>query len=184
MSNIFFTSDSHFGHANIIKYCNRPFTNVDEMDEALITSFNKVVKPGDTVYHIGDFALVREPNDVYIKYARRLNGQKFLIYGNHDRWRKNNHFANYGFIKIVPYLEIKIGEQKITLLHYAMKVWNGSHRGSWQLHGHSHGSLPRNYAAYQLDVGVDVWNYTPISYDFIADEMKKINFKSVDKHDM
>lgn len=183
MTDVFFVSDTHFGHANIIKYCNRPFESLQHMDDSMIENWNKVVKPGDLVYHLGDFALVRQPHDVYDKYSKHLNGQKILVYGNHDRWKKTKHPSNYGFVKIVPYLEIEIKEQKITLCHYAMKTWNGSHRGRWNLHGHSHGSLPRDYACHQLDVGVDVWGYTPVSFDRIKAEMQKVTFKAIDKHD-
>jgi len=181
MSDIYFTSDDHLGHANIIKYCQRPFKTVEEMDDALIENWNRKVKPGDTVYHIGDFALVRSPQEV-MNYVRRLNGQIHLIHGNHDRFVKQKRPDNYGFAEIVTYKEIKVGEQKIVLCHYAFKTWNGSHRGSWNLHGHSHGSLPRDFTLKQLDVGVDCWNYHPISLEEVAKEMEKHKFVPVDHH--
>jgi calcineurin-like phosphoesterase family protein len=179
MTNIFFTSDTHFGHTNVIKYCSRPFSSIEEMDESIIQHWNDVVKRGDVIYHLGDFALVK--SEQINKYVKRLNGQKFLVYGNHDRWIKN--YKNDGFVKITPYLELKSDYvHKIILMHYAMKTWNGSHYGNWQLHGHSHGSMPRDYTSHQLDVGVDVWNFRPVSIDVIAKEMEKVVFKPVDKH--
>lgn len=81
MSNIFFTSDTHFGHTNILQFCNRPFHSVQEMNEALINNWNNVVRPEDTVYHLGDFAFGGSQlwNDVLSK----LNGHIYLILGNH-----------------------------------------------------------------------------------------------------
>lgn len=176
--NIFFTSDTHYAHAKIIEYCNRPFKDVQEMDEELISRHNSKVKPADTVYHLGDFALVKDIS--LIKgYVQKLNGQIHLIRGNHDDKREK---GLRGFADVKHYKEITIGEQKIILMHYAMKVWNKSHYGSWQLHGHSHGSLPRDYTMKQLDVGVDCWNYAPISFEEVSEEMKKHSFVPVDHH--
>lgn len=82
MRNIWVTSDTHFGHENIIKYCNRPFSNADEMDEAILDNWNAVVKPGDKVYHLGDVCFM--PRDKFQSFWPRLNGQKRLVVGNHD----------------------------------------------------------------------------------------------------
>src|SRR5580698_5527626 len=84
MSNIFFTSDEHFGHQNIIKFCNRPFTSLDEMTETLIENHNKLVKKGDSVYHLGDMFWKTFGQENAIKVLSRLNGQKFYIWGNHE----------------------------------------------------------------------------------------------------
>ena len=178
MPDIFFTGDTHFGHAKVIEYCKRPFQDVHEMDAELIERWNKRVKPGDLVYHLGDFALVRNPAEIKT-YVRQLRGQIHLILGNHDQKRLK---GLVGFADVTPYKEITVGEQKIILLHYAMKVWNKSHFGSWQLHGHSHGSLPRDFERKQLDVGVDVWNYAPISFEEVAKEMEAHTFVPVDHH--
>lgn len=178
MSSIFFTSDTHFGHANIIKYCNRPFADVTEMDEQMTARWNAKVKPGDVVYHIGDFSLAKDASLIQ-NYAKALNGQIHLILGNHDQ--KRVQFLK-GFADVKPYKEVKIGDQKIIMCHYAFKTWNGSHRGSWDLHGHSHGSLPKDMNAKQIDVGVDCWNFTPISFEEVAEEMKKHVFVPIDHH--
>ena len=166
----------------MIQYCNRPFANVEEMNEALIKNWNDRVKPGEVIYVIGDFALVKSPQEV-MAFTKRLNGQKFLIQGNHDRFAKQKRDDNYGFVKIIPYHEIKVDHQKVVMCHYAFKTWNGSHRGSWNLHGHSHGTLPRDMNARQLDVGVDCQNYRPISFEEVAVEMAKVTFKPVDHHE-
>lgn len=177
MSNVFFISDTHFGHENIIKPCHRPFANADEMDEALIKSWNDTVKPGDRVYHLGDFSFHRPEKTNWI--ISRLSGQKFLIKGNHDwsieKWAE-------GFIWIRDLEMIRVGEQKIVLSHYAMRVWNCSHYGAWNLHGHSHGTLPRLPGYKQADMGVDCWGYRPVPFEEIRVQMDKIKFKPVDAH--
>lgn len=153
----FFTADTHFGHANIIHYCNRPYSSVKEMDEALIENWNSVVGPKDEVFHVGDFSFSNQPRD----YFNRLNGRKVLVFGNHDsRATKDLPWAN-----VARLLELKFHGLKVTLCHYAMQVWNHSHHGAIQLFGHSHGQLAGNRQ--QLDVGVDCWNYTPVTLEQI-----------------
>ena len=115
---IWFTSDTHFGHANIIKFVGRPFKSVEEMDETIIERWNECVRPGDSVYHLGDFALMQRTTAEVEEYVKRLRGQKFLIYGNHDHKRTRKA---KGFQEITPYKEIGVGEQRIILMHYAMK---------------------------------------------------------------
>jgi calcineurin-like phosphoesterase family protein len=182
MASIWFTSDTHFGHENIIKYCSRPFSSVEEMDETLIENYNKVVKPEDLVYHLGDFALVR-PERV-IEYRKRLHGTIHLISGNHDRWVNANKKDTYGFAWIGSYKEIKVLPEKICLMHYALKTWNGMHRGSYMLHGHSHGKLGMNLMKRRMDVGVDPCGYKPISLEEVDIVMKKINFTSGDQEEL
>lgn len=176
---IWFTGDTHFGHGRIIEYCSRPFKDFAEMDAVMVERWNAAVKRGDTVYHLGDFALVKDLSLIQ-KYVKALNGQIHLIMGNHDQKREK---GLVGFADIKHYKEITVGEQKIVLLHYAMKTWNKSHYGSFQLHGHSHGSLPRDFTMKQLDVGVDCWNYAPISFEQVSEEMKKHKFVPVDHHE-
>lgn len=156
----FFTADTHFGHSNIIKYCKRPYSCAQEMNEMLIKNWNDVVTPSDTVYHLGDFAFDNNPE----KYLCRLNGQKFLIKGNHD---KKPCFVLPGWTHVYDYKEIKIEKQTIILFHYALRVWNKSCHDSWSLYGHSHGKLPDDPMSLNMDVGVDCHGYTPISFEKI-----------------
>ncbi len=180
MSQSWFTSDNHFGHANVIKYSNRPFDDVSEMNEAMIANWNAVVRPGDNVYHLGDFAFCRE--DDAVKIAKRLNGQKFLVYGNHDkRLRKVKEFSAQ-WIWTKDLAGITVNDQRIVLCHFAMLTWNQSHRSAWQLHGHSHGSLKDDPNALRIDVGVDCFDYQPVSFDQIAKLMSKKTFIPVDHH--
>jgi calcineurin-like phosphoesterase family protein len=170
MSNVFFTSDTHFNHAKIIGYSSRPFCKVEEMDRVMIDNWNSVVKPGDLVYHLGDFAFVKTP-ELLNFYRQLLNGTIFYIFGNHDRkkwFRKNDKFAGKRNLK-----EIKVKGVNITLCHYEMKVWNKSHYGAWHLYGHSHTSNPcGDKMSLSLNVGVDAWNFHPVTFEQISEQMK------------
>lgn len=176
---VFFTADTHIGHTRVIEYCSRPFASVDEMDEAIVDRWNAVVKPSDLVYHLGDFALCAA--DRAIAFARRLNGQKYLIFGNHDkRLRKNVEFLA-AWVWARDLQQIEVSEQKITLCHFAMRTWNQAHRGAWQLHGHSHGSLAP--IGRQVDVGVDCWGFAPVAFEDVQASMASRDFAAVDHHD-
>jgi len=181
MSNeIFFTSDTHFNHVKCVElFRNHRFNNLEEMNETIIQNWNNVVSKGDKVYHLGDFALGR-PSDAR-QILDRLNGQIFLIRGNHDQVAEHK-LCRDKFVWIKDVHKLKIGEQKIYLCHYAWRVWNCSHHGSWHLYGHSHGSLPDLDSSLSFDVGVDCWNYTPVSMDQIRLRMCAKTWKPVDHH--
>ena len=177
---VWFTSDTHFGHSNVIKYSGRPFEDVYEMNAALVRNWNETVKPGDLVYHLGDFALCDVDNAT--KIVERLAGQKYLVFGNHDKvLRKDERFLKH-WIWAKDMADITVGSQRIVLMHYAMRVWNQSHRGAWQLHGHSHGSLREEPHMLQADVGVDCWEQRPVSFEQIAAKMATKVYKPVDHH--
>jgi calcineurin-like phosphoesterase family protein len=155
---VWFTSDTHFGHANIIRYSERPYASVAEMDEALAASWNAVVRPGDTIWHLGDFAFRHSrPAGSYLE---RLQGEKHLVWGNHDDAETR---GLRGWASSAPYAELTVEGTRLVLFHYAMRVWNRSHRGAVQLYGHSHNSLAGD--SQSCDVGVDnpVWGYRPVS---------------------
>jgi len=161
----FLTGDTHFGHANIIRYCSRPFTSVEEMNRKLIENWNAVVGPKDTVWHLGDFGMLsdREAADIF----HALNGEKNLIIGNHDvdkRGRVVQSIARLPWKREPTHLaEIKHNGNIIVLSHYAGLTWNKAHYGSYQAFGHSHGgihSLPGS-----VDVGVDNQDFRPISVE-------------------
>lgn len=178
---IFFTSDLHLGHANIIKYCDRPFSSVEEMDEALIRNWNDKITDSDDVYILGDFAFHGG-----VAKAGRLKGRKHLVIGNHDlRWLKAYREAGV-FEWMKDYHELKLKppvvqeRQMIVMFHYSMRVWNKSHHGSWHLFGHSHGNLAG--LGKSFDIGVDSHNYTPLSFDELKVKMDALEFKAVDHH--
>ena len=127
----FFTSDQHYGHKNICRFANRPFTSLEEMNEALIQNHNAVVNYDDSVWFLGDFAFLSTNQAKTI--LRRLNGNKSLVLGNHDKNIRNhrNEFIGQGlFNNIYDYREITIEKQHIVLFHYGMRVWNRRHHGT------------------------------------------------------
>jgi calcineurin-like phosphoesterase family protein len=168
----FFTSDTHFFHrsftaAGRIKL--RPqFADEKEMNAHLIKQWNSVVGMTDRVFHEGDFIVglgKNDPEEIY----QQLNGQIFLVRGNHER-AAEKHPQRFEWIK--DYFEYENHGISIVLFHYALRVWNASHHGAWHLYGHSHGDMPEN-ASLSFDVGVDVWDYRPISLDEVAAKMRQ-----------
>lgn len=174
---IFFTSDTHFGHANLVLKGHRPyFSSVEEMDEHLIRRWNAVVTPRDIVYHLGDFTL--HGADVAQDYLSRLNGFLHLVCGNHDR---NSVKKLTRWDSVRDYAEVKVDGQRIVLCHYAMRVWNRCHHGALMLHGHSHGNLKANNQS--IDVGVDYWDFQPVTLNQIIKRLAVMPpFRSEDHH--
>ena len=173
---VFFTADHHFNHARIIKLCNRPFTSVDEMNDVMVERWNSVVGRNDTVYHLGDFTLYGE--DIARCFLDRLKGNVHLIWGNHDRsavrrmarWESSQYGA-----------EINLDGNYVILCHYGMRAWNHSLHGALMLYGHSHGNLPGNNQS--LDVGVDCWDFYPVTLTHIIARMETLPpFRSEDHH--
>jgi calcineurin-like phosphoesterase family protein len=157
---LFFTSDSHFGDHRVLNVWKRPFGSVAEMDETLVAAWNTAVGPGDEVWHLGDFA--RRAADVPALLAR-LNGVKHLVRGNND---PDGTVAAAGWASVQDYREIEVDGVKLVLCHYPFRSWNGQHRGTINLHGHSHGRLkpmPR-----QVDVGVDAWPWRPVGLEALV----------------
>ena len=164
---VWFTADQHFGHTNIIKHCARPFACADEMDAALITNWNAKIRPSDEVWHLGDLAFRSASNPG--SYLERLNGRKHLVWGNHDR---NETRKLAGWTSSQPLAEIVVEDTRLVLCHYAMRVWNRSHYRALHLYGHSHGALPGDRQS--LDVGVDCWNFYPVSLADIKQRMETL----------
>lgn len=182
LPDVWFSSDHHFDHANIIKYCKRPFANVDEMNEEMIKRHNEKVKPGDVWYCLGDFAFSTETR--FAHFLARLNGRKILITGNHDRHWVRRYVGKGMWDQIHSrVLEADIPSLSalpVTLAHFAHFSWNRSHHGAFHLHGHHHGGLPVDKTVRRMDVGVDANNFYPFSCDEILDRLGKIpviNFK-------
>lgn len=169
---VFFTSDTHFGHSNIIKYCQRPFNSAEHMDEVLINNWNEVVSPQDIVFHLGDFCFGSDKE--WIKILQRLNGTKYLILGNHDlkKIANSNQIKDY-FADINMQMRLVVDKQKMLLNHYPFLCFEGGYQNVWQLFGHVHSSkhstgLDKERLVHlfptQYDVGVDNNNYRPVSF--------------------
>lgn len=165
----FFISDTHFCHANIIKYDKRPFSSVDEMNEVLIRNWNKKVKNEDKVYILGDFSFGKETETLNI--LNSLNGQKFLIKGNHDSVVKVDSIKKK-FAYIKDYDRINLDGKDIILFHYPIDRWDKAHHGSIHLFGHVHSNLYSNHPMTKpnensYNVGADVNNFEPCTLEEI-----------------
>ena len=137
------------------------------MDAALVAGWNAVVAPGDEVWHLGDFALRLKP-DAMATLLGRLNGTKHLIAGNNDG---PPALSLPGWASVQHYIEIRVEDTHLVMCHYPFRTWNGMYKGAINLHGHSHGKLAR--MPRQVDVGVDVWDFRPITLDRIKDGLKQ-----------
>ena len=166
--NYYFSSDWHLGHENIIKYDKRPFATVEEMNKAIIRNYNAIVTPEDEFYFLGDFAM-GDKNKTEC-YLQQLNGKKFFIKGDHDKQHTIELFKKYGTY-LGSKAEIEIHGQSITLCHFSLDVWNNSQQKSWHLFGHSHGNVPDNPNRLSFDIGINIWNYKPISFDEVKKRM-------------
>lgn len=166
---IYFTSDLHIGHEDIINNCKRPFENVYEMNEQLISNFNAVVKNSDTVYILGDLFFGTDLN--YVEILSKLNGKKHLIIGNHDRdWMKKCDYRKY-FDSVDFMREIKLGSKLVTLCHYPMMTFNKQDSNGVLIYGHIHNN--RNDKFFSMlksmnnvyNCGVDINNYKPVCFN-------------------
>lgn len=135
MGKNFYIADTHFGHANVIRFDNRPYKNVKAMDQALINNWNNVVTNEDTVYILGDFCWDKE--DRWIEILDQLKGKKVLIRGNHDLKKMSSELRSK-FQDVKDYKEIKDNGTKVILSHYPIPFWNGQFRDTVHLYGHIH----------------------------------------------
>jgi calcineurin-like phosphoesterase family protein len=158
---VYFTSDTHFGDPRVLRLDRRPFPNLVAHDEALIARWNETVAPEDTVWHLGDVSL-HLPDSAVAEILARLNGTKHLIRGNNDG---PGTLAQPAFASVSDYREIEVEGRRLVLCHYAFRTWNGIGKGVLNLHGHSHGKLKPQTR--QVDVGVDAWDYRPVTLDTI-----------------
>jgi len=166
--NVYFIADTHFGHKNIIKFCERPYETVDEMDKDLIARWNSAINKNDVVFHLGDFAFYSNKAKV-IDIIEQLNGTICLIKGNHDNF-SDNFYRNH-FDAVYNYFEYKHNRIRYKLFHYPIEEWaNGIH-----FHGHSHGNISRAIVpkVNRLDVGIDafpdIYKYAPVNIRTLLD---------------
>ena len=168
----YFISDLHFGHYNIIRYCNRPFSCVEEMDEQIIERWNKKVKPEDTVYILGDLALSKSK----LQLVERLNGEKHLIIGNHDyhnlaEIKEMNCFDSISYMKV-----INLEEKTITLCHFPVY----SFIGDYMVYGHVHNNekdeswIKIRKHSNMLNACIEINGYMPATFEELKENNKKI----------
>ena len=167
MSRKFFTADHHFFHANIIKSCNRPFSSVEEMNRGLVERWNATVDPNDIIYYGGDM-FYRGHTKECGEILDQLNGRIHFVQGNHDKIASKfrSRFESWNDM-----LEIKHDGKLIVLCHYAMRTWNKSCHDSYHVHGHSHGQLPEDPRSLSFDIGIDCWDYYPVSVEAVLAKM-------------
>lgn len=167
---IYFTSDLHFYHENVIRFANRAFSNVEEMNHILIENWNQTVCSDDDVYILGDVTM---KGTTYATEAlSQLKGRKYLIKGNHDRFVQNKTFNQNLFEWIKDYHELTYNNYRFILFHYPIEEWNGYFRGSIHLHGHQHNHKDYNLNNLQngvkkFDVGIDANDMHPVSIEDI-----------------
>lgn len=172
---IYFTADTHFGHANIIKMCERPFPDVETMNESMIAAWNERVRGNDTVYVVGDmFFRCPDPESI----LKRLKGKKRLIVGNHDStWMSKVDMGRY-FLSVDSFLETSDGAHALTLCHYPMVTWKHTIR-SYMIHGHIHADTGADFwpllrcRENVLNAGVDVNGFRPVTFDELVENTRK-----------
>ena len=176
---LWFTSDTHFGHANAINFTNRPFDSVEEMEDAFVKNINERVKKDDVLYHLGDFSF-RTTVEEAKRVRKRIKCKNVhLVKGNHDKdWSKPENEGTFILEPLVLNIKLEDGS-KLACCHYPMLDWPALSHGSIHLHGHIHSSVEynlRNRANGDLryDVGVDANNYAPISIEEVMDFFKGV----------
>jgi calcineurin-like phosphoesterase family protein len=163
---VFFTSDHHFDHTNIIKLCNRPFSSINEMNEVLIDNWNKTVPENGLIFILGDVVWSKDPRR-WITLMEKLNGQKILIKGNHDDFKVLEKIEHL-FLTIRERLELRLDSARLMLDHYPMKEWSGSYRGVYSLYGHIHEKDFPDAKYQQYNVSVERNKYRPISWNEVS----------------
>lgn len=203
-NNIWFTSDTHWNHKNIVRGTTawefdpkkdvgvqelRDFDTLEEHNETIISNFNKLIKPDDELWHLGDWSFGGHEN--ILNFRDRLHCRNIhLIFGNHDQHIEPINSPYRPLFSSCQYykeLSFKVDQKwkqfqkvKIVLFHYGMRVWNKSHHRAIHLYGHSHGSLPS--FGRSMDVGVDTNNLYPYHLDEVLDRMLSIQVEIVDHH--
>lgn len=175
------TSDHHFGHFNIIKYGERPFKDLKEMDEALVDQWNIYVKPEDHIYHLGDVTIERGgkvQQDAFIRLIKRLNGHKRLIMGNHDHFPIKTYWEA-GFEKVVG--SGQWWGNGLILSHYPIHPDHIGYRALGNVHGHIHQNPSPPIVTEKsgkrhgyINVCVEVTNYHPVEVDEVLERMRKM----------
>lgn len=197
---IFFSSDQHFGHRNVVKFCNRPYADEKEMGKALIENWNNVVGPDDIIVTMGDFFWFNDSQSIK-KVVNQLNGTIYIVLGNHD---KKESFRRCDPEKLIildgiSHIFLRCEDEnrwyektfEIVCCHYPLMTWSHRDRGAINLFGHIHSGWMRSCDDYdqmlplwrgqQLDVGVDNQNFTPVVFEDVlaqlADEKRKLLFE-------
>jgi len=194
-----FFSDPHFGHKAVIDFCDRPFKDIEEMNETIIKNWNKLVRPEDLCIFVGDVFFYYSKNEAK-KLLSRMNGRKILVRGNHDT--KPRAMMNIGFEICVEQMEMLIANERVTISHFPFRWSKYKHnwhtfknrirnifskrkrsadklyskrpenKGQFLIHGHTHSKEKVN--GKMIHVGVDAWNFRPVNIQEISNIIDKI----------
>lgn len=174
-----FTSDTHFNHKSIIDFCSRPFEDVWDMNQKMIQYWNDMVRPQDDIWVVGDFGFTNRYGDDLEEIFKSLNGHKFLVIGNHDE--RNPKVLKLPWEKQIDLGTVRDDKRRAIVCHYPLETWKDAQRGRIMVHGHSHGTL-KNVINHRFDVGVDCWDYHPVSFDELWAIAENQDFNPVDHH--
>ena len=178
-SRLFFTSDTHFGHENILlpTHSDRPFRSVEEQDEVMLERWNATVGPTDTIWHLGDVAWFRPGNrERLTDLITNLNGNIRCLVGNHDVHRlwpqevidRMEFIEERALLRIKGHGKLVDGDRQELMIHidhYPLRSWDRKAHGGLHFHGHVHGRYDRNADPGTIDVGVDSMNFRPVSLE-------------------
>lgn len=164
----FFIADTHLGHTGILDMAMRPFNGIAEHDRDVIANWNSVIKPTDTVWHLGDFAWDKLPiNDAAAMFTK-LNGIKRLVIGNHD----TPAVQAFDWTSTHEMVTLKAGGLDLVLFHYPLREWPSFYSGAIHFHGHTHDNLPSGRRVW--DCGVDHQGFTPLTFAQISERMARL----------
>jgi calcineurin-like phosphoesterase family protein len=171
-----FTSDLHFGHSNVIKFDQRPFENVDEMDHALIELWNSRVQPEDNIYIVGDFCYRNTHPEEW--YLQQLKGHKHLVIGNHDAKLLKNAAAMEYFESVDKMMHVVEEGRHICLCHFPIIEWHGYYKGHWHIYGHIHSRKSDTYTFMKtreraLNAGCMINNYMLVSFNELIENNRR-----------
>ena len=182
MGEIYFSSDHHFYHVKIRDFhpIPRASYSIEDMNERIIKAHNSKVRVNHIVYFLGDFSFGNEEQT--LKIVKRLNGQKHLILGNHDKVIKNSSLIQAEFESVQDYKVVKFNKERIVLSHFPFRQWEGMHKGSYHLYGHCHNSIENIPYGKSMDVGIETRDdYAPWSFSEIHRKLK--NRETLSHHD-
>jgi calcineurin-like phosphoesterase family protein len=189
-TNLYFISDLHIGHSNVIKFDKRPFKDVNEMHRVMIENWNNKISDTDVVYFLGDLFYKVKSN--FAKwFVNQLNGDIKVILGNHDRFSKLASFDRFSDIQSYQRVKVKTEDinQDLLLFHFPILIWDKHYLNSWHLHGHSHHNLAKTdygkdvyYKRRVIDVGCNGIDYTPLSFMEVKEIMDKRGVDKLDHH--
>jgi calcineurin-like phosphoesterase family protein len=185
---LFFTSDQHYGHENVIRFCGRPFRDAAEMNDELVRLHNERVPKDGIVFHLGDFAFSKVKSTVFDVFPRLHGARHHLIVGNHEKAVTDNPRARALFTTVSQYEDLYVEEddgtrQLLCLFHYPIHEWNKQHHAAWHLHGHTHNTVKPDARFKRMDAGVDnpLAAYGPLSYEAVRAFMATCAYTPLDK---